>query len=280
MSTHIEKSWRRLGLLAFLSVLVMATPLEAALEHTFLFFPTQQIVWTPAAQGLDYEDAWLDTADGVRIHAWFVPGNANEDRPALIFFHGNAGNISHRVFNLELLHRHLGLPVLIVSYRGYGQSEGKASESGLYHDARAAQRWLVDKGFPSERQVFFGRSLGAAVALQLALEQRPAGLILESPFTSVAAMGRHHYKILYPLLGWLVDARFDNLTKISDLRAPLMIIHGRRDTIVPPFMAEKLFSRAAEPKQLVWLNHAGHNDTLDANPEIYWQAWRNFIDSL
>jgi uncharacterized protein len=280
MLNQTTKPLRSLRLLALLFVLSIATPVEAALEHTFIYFPTAQMVWTPAERGLEYQDVWLDTEDGVRIHAWFVPGRADVDLPALVFFHGNAGNISHRVFNLELLHQHIGLPVLIVSYRGYGLSEGRASEKGFYHDARAAHKWLANNGYPEGRQVYFGRSIGAAVALQLALEHPPAGLILESPFTSITAMGRHHYKILYPLLGWLVDARFDNLKKIPELRSSLMIIHGRRDNIVPPAMGEKLYARAPDPKKLVWLERAGHNDTLDADPQLYWRAWKEFMESL
>ncbi|MDO3377609.1 alpha/beta hydrolase [Geoalkalibacter halelectricus] len=263
-----------------LLVLLAPAPTEAALEHTFLFFPTAQILWTPDQRGLPYEDVWLDTEDGVRVHAWFVPGRADDDLPALLFFHGNAGNISHRVHNLELLHHRLGLPVLILSYRGYGQSQGRAGEQGLYKDARAAQAWLEQRGYGAERQIYFGRSIGAAVALQLAVERPPAGLILESPFTSIADMGRHHYRFLYALLGWMVDARFDNRSKIDAIRSPLMIIHGQRDNIVPPRMGEELHDLAPEPKKLVWLPRAGHNDTLDANPDIYWDAWREFLDTL
>lgn len=270
----------RAALLAALGLWLTAMPVTAALEHHFIFFPSPQLAWTPAERGLPYEDLWLDTADGVRVHAWFVPGRPGVELPALLFFHGNAGNISHRVHNLELLHRRLGLPVLILSYRGYGRSQGRASEPGLYEDARAAQGWLEAKGFPAARQVYFGRSLGAAVALQLALERPPAGVILESPFTSIAALGRHHYSLLYPLLGWLVEARFDNRDKIPRLGAPLLIIHGRRDTIVPPAMAERLFALAPEPKTLLYLDRAGHNDTLDHQPQLYWQAWEDFLHQL
>ncbi len=271
---------RTLALLAALGFWLRVSDVTAALEHHFIFFPSAELAWTPAQLGLAYEEVWLESADGVRVHAWFVPGRAEADLPALLFFHGNAGNLSHRVHNLELLHRRLGLPVLILSYRGYGLSQGRASEQGLYADARAAHSWLEARGYPPARQVYFGRSLGAAVALQLALERPPAGLILESPFTSIAALGRHHYKLLFPLLGWLVEARFDNLDKIARLEAPLLIIHGRRDRIVPPAMAERLFALAPEPKRLLWLERAGHNDTLDHQPHLYWQAWADFLHSL
>lgn len=267
-------------LLAVLALLPTATPVKAALEQHFIFFPSAELVETPAARGLPYEEVWLDTADGVRVHAWFIPGRPDVDLPALLFFHGNAGNLSHRVYNLELLHHRLGLPVLILSYRGYGLSQGRATEVGLYEDARAAQSWLEARGYPPARQVYFGRSLGAAVALQLALERPPAGLILESPFTSIAELGRHHYKLLYPLLGRLVEARFDNLDKIPRLTSALLVIHGGRDRIVPPAMAERLFTLAPEPKRLLWLDQAGHNDTLDRHPQLYWQAWEDFLHSL
>ncbi|SDM58415.1 hypothetical protein SAMN05660860_02815 [Geoalkalibacter ferrihydriticus] len=280
MAQRILSSLRLILWFAALLVMTLATRVEAALEHTFIFFPTSQIVWTPDQRDLTYDDVWLDTEDGVRIHAWFLPGRDEVDLPALIFFHGNAGNISHRVHNLELLHRRLGMPVLIVSYRGYGQSQGRASEQGLYRDARAAHDWLAQRSYPAERQIYFGRSVGAAVALQLAVEKPPAGLILESPFTSISDMGRHHYRFLYALLGWTIDAQFDNRAKIPGIQSPLMIIHGKRDTIVPPRMAEELYAQAPQPKELIWLPHAGHNDTLDANPQVYWAAWQDFFDSL
>ncbi len=126
--------------------------------------------------------------------------------------------------------------------------------------------------------IYFGRSLGAAVAVQMALETPPAGLVLESPFPSIAAMGWHHNPLLYLLLGWwALDARYDNLGKIDRVRVPLLLFQGENDVIVPPQMARRLFERAHEPKTFFLIDGAGHNDTYDKGGAAYWRAWRRFL---
>jgi fermentation-respiration switch protein FrsA (DUF1100 family) len=248
------------------------------LEDRFLYFPDPEMVATPGQLGLTYEDVELVCEDGIPLHGWFIPGQ--DHQPVILFFHGNAGNISHRLENLYQLHQQLGTPVLIINYRGYGLSEGQPDERGLYLDARAASAWLAEKGYAPRRRIYFGRSLGAAVALQLALEDKPGMLVLESPFTSIRAMGRHHYPLLYPALGWLMEAQFNNLAKISRLEIPLTIIHGRRDRIVPPSMAQQLFEQAQDPKQIFWLEQAGHNNTLYAEPNRYWDFWHRILTKV
>jgi fermentation-respiration switch protein FrsA (DUF1100 family) len=245
------------------------------LEDRFLYFPDSELVSTPEQMGLAYEDVELVCEDGISLHGWFIPGQ--DHRPVILFFHGNAGNISHRLENLYQLHHQLGTPVLIINYRGYGPSEGSPDEQGLYLDAKAASAWLTERGYEPRWRIYFGRSLGAAVALQLALEDKPGMLVMESPFTSIRAMGRHHYPLLHTTLGWLLDARFDNLTKISLIDTPLTIIHGRRDRIVPPSMAQELFEQAQDPKQIFWLEQAGHNNTLYAEPNRYWAFWQQIM---
>ncbi len=249
-----------------------------SMDNAFIFFPTRDIVMTPKSAGLPFEDVYITTADEVELHGWFVPGDPQQ--PVILFFHGNAGNISHRVDNLRLFHQQLGVSVFIIDYRGYGKSSGKASEEGTYADARGALNWLHDKGWGNDRIIYFGRSLGAAVATQLAVESQPAGLVLESPFASVAAMGRRHNPILYFLLGWLLQSEYDTLSRIDQTDAPLLLFHGTRDTIVPNKMGEEIFARANEPKTLHLIVGAGHNDTLSHGQREYWQAWRTFIDSL
>jgi fermentation-respiration switch protein FrsA (DUF1100 family) len=125
--------------------------------------------------------------------------------------------------------------------------------------------------------IYFGRSLGAAVAVQLALEQPPAGLILETPFPSIAAMGRHHNPILYLALGWLLDARYDNLAKIGRIHTPLLLFQGNRDSIVPATMARQLFDRANEPKTWHLIPGADHNNTYEVGGSDYWAAWSEFL---
>lgn len=268
--------------LSFVLLLVMAglavvPGSESAMEHQFIFFPDRPLVATPALFELNYEEVRFAAEDGTKLHGWYLPGDP--ERPLILFCHGNAGNISHRLDNLRLLHR-LGVSVFIFDYRGYGQSEGKASEAGTYSDARGALAWLRERGWSQQRIVYFGRSLGAGVAVQLAVEQPPAGLILETPFSSIAAMGRHHNPILYRLLGWLLDARYDNLAKIGQARVPLLMFQGDRDQIVPQDMARRLFEAANEPKTWHLIPGADHNDTYDVGGETYWKAWSEFLRQL
>ena len=145
---------------------------------------------------------------------------------------------------------------------------------------RGALSWLRDKGWTPDRLIYFGRSVGAGVALQLALEQPPAALVLESPFTSIKAMGQHHYPLLWLLAGWALEVRYDNLTKISQLQTPLLIFHGDRDDIVPQRMGRELFEQAPQPKQFYAIPRAGHNDTYDLGGEQYWQKWRELVQPL
>ena len=262
-------------LLIYLVVAVsLAMPARTALEHHFLYFPETRHDATPAALGLTYEEIDFQATDGNRLSGWLVPGR--EKAPMVLFCMGNAGNISHRLDTLQLLHD-LGVAVFIFNYRGYGRSEGKASEEGTYHDIAGALELLNKRGWPSERTIIFGRSLGAAIGLEAALHSPPAGLIMESAFTSIAAMGKHHYPLISSLLGWLVGAKYDNLEKISGLKSPLLLIHGKEDTICPPRMAEQLFARAPKEKQLFWISGAEHNNGFIVGGESYRQVLRQAI---
>lgn len=247
------------------------------MESYFLYFPDPDLLMTPTNVGLAYEDVSFQADDGTMLHGWFIPGDNN--KPVVLFFHGNAGNISGRVGNLGRLNR-LGLSVFIFDYRGYGRSQGKSSENGIYSDGLGALAWLHKKGFTPEQTIYFGRSLGAAAALQLALEQPPAGLIIESPFTSIAGMGKKHNPILYRLFGWLIPAKYDNAEKISRLKSPLLLIHGTADSIVPVEMGKKLFELAPEPKQLHLMEGADHNDGYFLNETAYWKVWKDFLQRL
>lgn len=260
-----------------LGTLLLPTPVSATLEYSFLYFPDRELVMTPAAMGLKYRDIHFTAADGTRLHGWYLPGEPGQ--PLLLFCHGNAGNISHRVDNLHLL-RLLGLSIFIFDYRGYGRSEGRASEAGTYSDARGALDWLKKSGWTPQRMIYFGRSVGAGVALQLALEQPPAGLVLESPFTSIRGMGRHHYPLLWLLAGWMIEARYDNLAKIGKLKAPLLIFHGDRDEIVPQRMGRALYGRAPQPKAFYAIPGARHNDSYEVGGEAYWQQWQDFLRQI
>ncbi len=261
-------------LLYLVAAVIFAMPARTALDHHFLYFPEPRHEATPTSVGLNYEEIAFLATDGIRLNGWLVPGRAQA--PVVLFCMGNAGNISHRLDTLQLLHD-LGVAVFIFNYRGYGLSEGKASESGTYHDIAGALEFLVKRDWPSERTIIFGRSLGAAIGLEAALRSPPAGLIMESAFTSIHAMGQYHYPLINRLLGWLIGAKYDNLEKISSLESPLLLIHGSQDTICPPRMAEELFARAPEEKQLLWIPGAGHNNGFVVGGESYRQALRQAI---
>jgi len=246
-------------------------------EDQFIYFPSRALVGTPSNLGLAYRDVWFETDDGVALHGWWVPGRTDL---TWLWLHGNAGNIGHRLENIAVLHERLGVSVFIFDYRGYGQSGGRPSEAGLYRDAAAALAQV--RGLPGanpERVVLFGRSLGAAVAVELATREPVHGLILESPFTSVRAMA--HVAFPYVPLGPFLRTRFDSLAKVPGLRVPLLILHSPTDEVVPYAQGEELFAAAPEPKRFHAIGGgAGHNDSYLRGGEAYWQALGDFLASL
>ncbi len=242
-------------------------------QDRYVYYPYKDLVATPGRAGLDFEEVWFKTEDGVRLHGWYVPaGNANH---TLLFFHGNAGNISHRLDSLRLFHD-LKLNVFIFDYRGYGNSGGRPSEQGTYRDAHAAWRYLTgERGLPGDRIILFGRSLGGAVAAWLARRTEPAALILESVFTSVKAMGRR----LYPYLpvGLLTRIRYPALDHVRDLRIPLLVIHSPEDEIIPFEFGRQLFEAGAGPKQFLAIR-GGHNDGFLVSGTDYRHGLAAFIE--
>ncbi len=237
--------------------------------------PSRELTATPRQIGLAYESVEFTTDDGVKLHGWFVP--AAEPRGTLLFFHGNAGNISHRLDSLRIFHD-LGLSSLILDYRGYGQSEGTPSEEGTYLDAEAALRFLQEqRGVAAGDLIVFGRSLGAAIAAHLASRHRVRALILESAFASVPEMAA----ALYPFLPtrWLV--RFSYATKdyVGQRSCPLLVIHSRDDEIVPFEQGQTLFAAANPPKRFLELR-GGHNDGFLASRGAYVEALDEFIRTL
>ena len=263
--------WRAVALAGALGLLAGC---EESVEHSFLYFPTRALSATPATYGLQFEEVWFEAADGVRLHGWFVP--ARRARGTLLWLHGNAGNIGHRVHNLRLYHDALGIHVFLFDYRGYGLSEGRPSEAGLLRDAEAAWHLLRARPDVDPRGIVpFGQSLGAAVAAELATRVEPAALILESPFTTLLDMGRHHYWFLP--VRWLVRSRYDTLGAIRKVRAPVLVLHGDADEIVPFDMGEQVFAAAAEPKAFYRIPGASHNDTYLVGGQAYLRALREFL---
>jgi len=234
--------------------------------------PSREYEATPKQANLSYENVTLTTPDGVRLAAWYVP--AQNPRGALLYAHGNAGNISHRLDAIRLFHD-LGLSVLIFDYCGYGQSSGKVDEEGTYRDAEAAwQHLTAQRGIKPEHIVVFGESLGASVAAYLAAQHKPGALILASAFTSVPDLASD----LYPLLPvrWITRYRYDTRRYLQDVHAPVLVAHSREDEIIPFLHGQTLYAAAHEPKQFLELR-GGHNDLFFMNAEAFARATGSFI---
>jgi fermentation-respiration switch protein FrsA (DUF1100 family) len=264
-----------LALTVFGSLLLVGF-LAWLLQPKLLFFPFPEMVGTPADWGFAYEDVWLTTEDGVRLHGWFLPAPNRRAAPhTLLFLHGNAGNISHRSASVAIF-RELGLDQLIIDYRGYGQSEGRPSETGLYRDASAAWRWLTgSRGIAPADVVVFGRSLGGAVATELAARVRPGALIVESSFTDVPSMARLHH----PLLARFVPLRyrFPSAANLARVQSPVLVLHSPDDGIVPFAHGRALHAAAPGPKRFVELV-GGHNEGFLSSQPHYQEALAAFLD--
>src|SRR5262249_31203608 len=197
-------------------------------------------------------------------------------RCVFLMMHGNAGNITHRVDRITMWQRSLNVSVFVFDYRGYGRSTGQPNEPGVYSDARAAYRWLtVTRGITPDDVVFFGESLGTAVALQLATEVTPRALILESPLTSAVEMGQRRFPWLP--VWWIMRNRFASIEKIGRYHGPLLIIHGTQDTVIPFAMGETLFAHANEPKRFYPVTGADHNEVAVVGGRAYVQAMDDFL---
>jgi hypothetical protein len=223
-------------------------------QRRLIYFPSPGPVPSAAAVLPTGRDVVLDTEDGIRLGAWFFPGR----RGAVLVCNGNGGDRSMRAALAVALNR-MGLSVLLFDYRGYGGNAGRPSEEGLAADARAAQAWLAAQPeVDSDRIAYFGESLGAAVAVGLAVQRPPAALMLRSPFTSLADVGAVHYPWL-PIRRLLLD-RYPSIERIASVHAPLLVIAGDRDDIVPLSLSRRLYDAAVEPKRFVLVSGAGHNE--------------------
>lgn len=253
---------------ALLAVLFVFQPRLVFLPH----IGGRELAATPADIGLEYREIWLNTDDGERLHAWWVPHP--EPVAVLHFSHGNAGNISHRLDSLRIFHG-LGLSVLMYDYRGYGQSSGSPTEPGLYLDAEAAWRWLVDQaGVAPDQIALFGRSLGGAVAAELAARKTPAALILESTFTSVPDIAADIYWWLPVRL--LARLEFDARSALKRSDQPTLIIHSPDDEIVPFSHGQALLEAAPQPRGLIELR-GSHNTGFLLSEQSYREGLASFL---
>lgn len=247
------------------------------LDRYFVFHPHPWVDrdWARAS-GLPLQDVWFESEDGIRLFGWYV--EARDSQGVLLWCHGNAGNIIHRLENLAELYR-VGISVFLFDYRGYGRSQGTPSEEGVYQDALAAAEYLVrSKRVKPERLVLFGRSLGAAVAAEVASRQKAAGLILESAFPSVESVARAHYFGLP--MHWFLGARFRLIDRLPKLSLPLLVIHGDQDEIIPIELGRQVFELAREPKSFYAVPGADHNDLYHVGGKPYFTRLRQFVDDV
>ncbi|MGK2927816.1 MAG: alpha/beta hydrolase [Lysobacterales bacterium] len=277
-----------LGLLAMLAgIYVLLGVMLYLFQGSMVYLanlPGRALDATPAAAGLDYEDVNIDTADGERLHGWYVPAvqqGMGEARGVLLFFHGNAGNISHRLESIALFNR-LELDVLIVDYRGYGRSTGKPTEAGTYRDARAAWDYLVgERGIGPGRIVVFGRSLGGAIGAwlgsQLAAGETPAAVIIESSFSSGADMARRLYPIFPARL--LTRLKYPVVDYAARVNCPVLVVHSRDDEIIPYAMGRAIYDAAPPPKYFLELR-GDHNAGFWISRESYTAGLEAFFEDV
>lgn len=244
-------------------------------EWHSIFFPTKDFSYTPKTLNLEFEDIFLVTKDGLKINAWYVPAKTGRGY-TLLFSHGNGGNISHRISKIAILNK-LGLDVFIYDYRGYGKSEGRASEAGIYLDAQSAYDYLTkEKGIAPDKIIAYGESLGAAVSVDLASKEKLKALILEGAFSRAKDIAGE----VYPFLpSFLVYSKFDSMTKIRDITLPKLFIHSSNDEIVPMHLSRKLYDKALEPKFFTTLE-GGHNTSFIDSQSKFTDGISSFMDKL
>lgn len=242
-----------LGAYLFLALLLYLT------QRQFTYFP-QRFSPEKLSAGVDgLKPVELSTEDGLTLTAWYARAK-KDDLPTILYLHGNAGHIGHRVF-LVRPYLEEGYGVLLLTYRGYSGNPGSPSEQGLYDDARAAMEFLRQKGVPQNLTVLFGESIGGAVAVQIAIESPVGAIVLQSPFTSLGDVGQYHYPI-FPVK-WLVKDKFDTLSKAPKIVAPVLIVLGEKDDIIPPLLSRELFEAFPGPKEMVSITDKGHNDLFE-----------------
>ncbi len=243
-------------------------------EESAIFHPSRYPDgdWEP--RGAAFEDAWFESADGVRVHGWYA--GAKDPRAVVLFAHGNAGNLTHRRWVLELFRERLGVSVLVFDYRGYGRSAGTPNERGILADARAARRWLAEReGIGEKDVVLAGESLGGGVAVDLAAKDGARGLVLMNTFSSLPDVAASHFRLLPARL--LMTNRLDSRSKIAAYRGPLLQTHGDADRVVPYALGRRLFEAANEPKRFVAVPGGDHNDPPSRD---FLGALDRFLDDL
>lgn len=254
-------------------------------QSRFIFFPTAVIETTPQLFNLSYQEIWLPVANKLgkveRIHGWWIP-SAQPDAKVLLYFHGNGINIGANVAHANRFHQ-MGFSVLLIDYRGYGRSEGNfPTEAAVYQDAATTWDYLVQQQQVKPSQIYiYGHSLGGAIATDLAVDHPDAaGLIVESSFTSMQQMVDYRRSYWMFPVGLILNQRFDSISKVRSLKIPVLFIHGTGDSVVPAAMSQQLYNIAPEPKQLVLIPNAGHNNTAEVAGSRYPQIVQKFVQQV
>jgi fermentation-respiration switch protein FrsA (DUF1100 family) len=244
------------------------------LEDKVVFHPERELCAAPDDCALAYEDITIQASDKTQLHGWFIPHP--QAAQTVLFLHGNAGNISHRLEKIETFH-HFGLNVFIFDYRGYGKSQGVPSEDGIYLDAIAAFDYLASRvDVDASRIVAYGASLGGAVAVDLATKRNLMGLILDSTLSS----GRDMARRLFPFIpNFMIRIRLDSITKIKSLTIPKFFIHPQDDEVIPYALGQKLFQAAPGPKKFVTI-FGGHNDSWAVSQSVWIDSVKAFFKQL
>ncbi|TVQ66103.1 MAG: alpha/beta hydrolase [Balneolaceae bacterium] len=261
--------------LAAVLVYLMILLLMFLFQNRLLFMPSSGIIAEPGHAGLQAEDLWIDTSDGLRLHSWYFPNDETEF--VVVLSHGNAGNISGRIAIAETLIRS-GASVLMYDYRGYGRSGGRPSEKGFYRDIEAVTKALMsEKGYSEKQIVMYGRSLGGAVAAYAATRFAVGGLVLDSAFLNLREMVRDVYPFVPSRLARYEFPTDQYLSRIHEV--PVMIIHSRQDEIVPFRHAERLYEMTGEPRKFTE-TAGGHNHHFFTSRELIEQSWREYLQGL
>ena len=241
-------------------------------QSSFVYFPYKDIQGTPKQLGMPCKDVTFVSKDGIKLNGWFIPSDDSKD--VVLFCHGNAGNISHRMESIQIFHK-MGLSVFIFDYRGYGQSEGIPSEKGTYLDAEAAWNYLTKvENFDASNIILFGRSMGGSISAKLATDKRPKVLIIESSFTSITNLGAN----IYPFLPVRLLSRFsyDTLKYVKLVKSPVLVIHSGDDEIVPFVHGRAIYEAAHAPKEFLKIR-GSHNEGFWLSRVEYAKAIEKFI---
>lgn len=255
-------------------IIIIPTIWIAINQSSQVYVPGRTITATPESAGLDYRDVTLKTADNIELSAWYIPAPVTDGAATVLFCHGNAGDNGDRITTIQTFHN-LGFNTLIFDYRGFGLSQGSPSEAGTRLDALAAWQYLTDKLQQApENIIIFGRSLGGAVACQLATEVKPQAIILEATFSSAPAMAK--YRFPYLPVKMLCHFQYDNLAAIKNITCPVLVAHSRDDTVCPYNQARAIFETANQPKEFVEITGDHGGGGIDTHPH-YRKILKKFL---